>query len=153
MHIQLCKPGGTLSPLGFSNSVYVTLPTYPGNHYINPFTGASCCQYNLSVCAYNYLNLGIYPTAYTSGDLTDGFEIADDLDMGGSGAFPTEPTIGQWNTIKLPLSTFMTPDNSDGGTVAESANGIRQVSHYKGTISNDGSDDPEFYLEMWFSVD
>jgi hypothetical protein len=72
--------------------------------------------------------------------------------MGGSGNFPTQPTVGVWNTIKLALATFMTPDNSDGGTVASAANGIQQVSHYKGTISNNGDDDVEAYIEMWFSV-
>ena len=146
------NPNGALSPAGFSNSVLVNIANYvngSSSSYVNPFAGGACVGWALSVTAFNYFNINIYPVTLPAGSLEYETEIADDLFLYTDTLFPTL-TAGVWTNTKLPLSTFMLPGT--GNTVAASAVGVRQISYYKTTWSNAGSAPIEFYLEAYFSV-
>lgn len=146
---------GVASPLGFARSTLFEFLTSGGaaTPYLNPYTGASCVQWNLSVAGFNYLVLDVYPvTPVPPNVFTYSTEIDGDLFLYAPGVLGyQQPAQNQWTQYKFPLSSFMTP--AAGSSTAPSAAGIRQVSYYKSSWVNQGSSPINAYFEIYFSVD
>lgn len=151
------NPGGLLTPLGFANSVLMSMAANAGGfHYSNPYTGNGCAQYNLSVAGMKYVVFNICPQqTWGATDWGYGDEINFDEQMyvgsGGVLNLPSVPPVGVWTQYKFPIASFMTPQN--GSAAYASVGAVLQNSLYKpGFNNNNGTTALSWYFEYYLSV-